>query len=177
MSKELIFVLNNNQKNIKQISMDYVLSKPKEFDNLIELSFGTSQPEGWRSAWVLAELVKKHKDLLQRIVPYSSKIINSISSFKHSGQSREYLKVVQLLDLTEDEMGILLNLCFDWLPDKKVDVAIRVHCMQIIFDFSKKEPDLLQELKLILEQEMEFGTPGFKGRAKKILGKIDKFKK
>lgn len=177
MSKELISVLNTNQKNIKQISMNYVLTNPNEFNNLIKLSFGTSQPEGWRSAWVLAELVKKHKGLLQKIAPYSSKIIDSFTSFKHSGQSREYMKVVQLLDLSEEEMGVLLNLCFDWLIDKNVDVAIRVHCMQIIFDYSRKEPDLGQELRLILEQEMEYGTPGFKGRAKKILGQIDKYKK
>ncbi len=172
MCTTLISILNDSQRNIKKISMDYVLANPAEFDNLIKLSFGTNQPEGWRSAWVLAELVKDYKGLLARIAPYSRKIIDSFTVFKHPGQKREYMKVMQLLNLQEEEMGLLLNLCFDWLLDKEIDVAIRVHCMQIIYEFSLKEPDLQQELKVILEQEMDYGSAGFRGRARKILKKI-----
>lgn len=169
MNKELISVLNNNRKNIKQISMDYVLANPGAINDLIDLSLGNGQPQGWRAAWVLAELVKQDRNLLKLIQPYSTKIIDLFPSFNSPGQIREFLKIVQLLDLTDDEMGLLLDLCYKWLLDKKSDESFKIYSMEIIFEFSKKEPDILPELIAIIEQEMVYAKPGFKCRGKKIL--------
>jgi hypothetical protein len=171
---QLESVLLVNQPNLKQIAIKYLEDNPLEFKLLIEQSFSDKHPINWRSAWVLAELVHKHQTFRDLIKLKASKIVSMLADFPTSGQQREYLKVLQDIELGEEDMGVLLDLCFNWLLDKKVDVAIRVHAMQIIYDYSVKEPDLQPELKAILLEEMEYGTAGFRGRAKKILSKIEK---
>ena len=173
MDKVLKSILINTPREIKQAGLRYMYENPSKIDALIEMSFSDSQPMAWRSAWVLADLVKTDKQVREKVQFLSSKIIQSFSVFNSAGQIREFLKILQLLEVGEKDMGYLLDMCFKWLLDRKVDQSFRVHSMQIIFDYAKKEPDLLPELKAILEQEMEYANPGFKSRGRKILKEIE----
>ena len=172
MYKELSSILINTPREIRQAGVRYIGENPKQIKNLIKMSFSDVQPEAWRAAWVLADLVKNDKEIRRKIQAYSSQIISSFKTFNSPGQVREFLKTIQYLEVNEEDMGILLNICFDWLIDRKADQAWRVYAMQIIYDYSKKEPDLLPELKAIIEQEMEYAKPGFKSRGKRILREI-----
>jgi len=169
MSDELKAILVNTPREIRQAGVLYIKHNPNQLQNLIDMSFSNSQPEGWRAAWVLADLVKKDLQIREQIQPLSSKIVASFKTFNSPGQIREFLKVIQRLDVNEEDMGMLIDLSFSWLLDRKADQSFRVHAMQIIYDYSEKEPDLLPELKAILEQEMEYALPGFKSRGGKIL--------
>ena len=172
MHNELKATLVNTPREIRQAGVLYIKNNPNQLQNLIEMSFSDSQPEAWRATWVLADLVKNDIKIRKKIQPLSSEIIASFKTFNSPGQIREFLKVIQLLELNQEDMGLLIDMSFNWLLDRKADQSFRVHAMQIIFDYSKQEPDLLPELKAILEQEMEFALPGFKSRGRKILKKI-----
>ena len=169
MSSVLRAILINTPRNIRQTGVSYIQKNPQQLTNLIEMSFSNSQPEAWRAAWVLADLVKNNILIREKIQVLSSNIVKRFKDFNSPGQIREFLKVVQYLDVNEEDMGLLIDLCFNWLLDRKADQSFRVYSMQIIFNYSKKEPDLLPELKAIIEQEMEYALPGFKSRGKKIL--------
>jgi len=162
-------ILVNTPNEIRQAGVKYMQENPSKLQDLIDMSFSNLQPEGWRAAWVVADLVKNNRQICKKIEPLSSKIIQSFKTFNSSGQIREYLKVIQFVYVNEEDMGILIDMCFNWLLDRKVDQSFRVHAMQIIYNYSEKEPDLLPELKAILEQEMEYALPGFKSRGRKIL--------
>ena len=172
MYKELSSILINTPRKIRQTGVRYIRENPKQIKNLIKMSFSDVQPEAWRAAWVLSDLVRNDKDIRRKVQPYSSQIISSFNTFNSPGQVREFLKTIQCIEVNEDDMGILLNMCFDWLTDRKADQAWRVYAMQIIYDYSKKEPDLLPELKAIIEQEMEYAKPGLRSRSKRILKQI-----
>jgi hypothetical protein len=43
--------------------------------------------------------------------------------------------------------------------------------LTILSNLSKEHPDILAELKLIIEEQWEHSTPAFRSRAKKILAK------
>jgi len=169
MHDELRAILINTPREIRQVGVFYIKTNPNQLQNLIDMSFSDSQPEGWRAAWILADFVKNDIQIRKKIQPLSSKIVASFKTFNSPGQIREFLKVIQYLDVSGKDMGLLIDMCFDWLLDRKIDQSFRVHAMQIIYDYSKKEPDLQPELKAILEQEMEYALPGFKSRGKKIL--------
>jgi len=169
MSSVLRAILVNTPREIRQAGVLYIKENPSKLNELIEMSFSNSQPEAWRAAWVLADFVKNDIQIRKKLQPLSSKIIKYFKTFNSPGQIREFLKVIQHLDVNEEDMGMLIDMSFNWLLDRKTDQSFRVHGMQIIYDYSKKEPDLLPELKAILEQEMEYALPGFKSRGKKIL--------
>jgi len=167
-------ILLDRTAPIKQVATDFVLKHPEKFNDLKEWSFSDEQPVAWRAAWILGNLLRKNPEFIPDMQSSVSRIIQSFSSFKTPGQIREYLKIIQLLEVDEEQMGYLLQMCFDWLIDRKSDDAFRIYSMQIIFDYAKKVPDLFPELQAIIEQEMEYAKPGFKSRGKKILKFIQK---
>lgn len=165
-------ILLYSDKNIKHKTIAYLNQHPEEIKEIIKMSFGDVQPEGWRSAWVLSELIKKDKSVIKNQNEFIEKIIDKLDKFNSPGQIREFLKVILMFDISEKHMGKLISLSFDWLLQVDADKSFKVHGMQIIYNYSKQEPDLLIELKLILEELVTYESPGVKCRASKILAKI-----
>ncbi len=162
-------VLTENFPNLKERAMNHIKAQPNLFDDLMQAALGEKQPVGWRAAWVAAEIIKKNKDFKTIFETYIDEIIDKLEQFKSGGQKREFLKALLLFKIKEEKLGVLINLCFNWLQNPKVDAAIRVHAMQHIYNLSKKEPDLLVELNAILEDLYENENAGFQSRARKIL--------
>ncbi|MBN2668217.1 MAG: hypothetical protein JXR60_03225 [Bacteroidales bacterium] len=169
-------ILQIEQVGLKQLVIDWIYRHPNEFDALYEISMGDDLRLSWRAAWVISDLVKQNRDFRALIQPHTKAIIRRLKSFKTPGQKREYLKVLQLVEIDQEDWGILIDICFNWLSNRKTDEAIKMHCMQIIFEYGRRfEPDLLSELKLILEENIEFAKAGFKNRGGKLLKKLDGF--
>lgn len=167
-------ILLDRTAPIKAVAYEYVLKYPDQFKHLVEWSFSEEQPVAWRAAWILGHFLRHKPEFIPQMQSSVPRIISAFTNFNSPGQIREYLKIIQLLDVDEEQMGYLLDLCFQWLIDRKSDEAFRIYSMQIIFDYAKKEPDLFPELQAIIEQEMEWAKPGFKSRGKKILKYISK---
>ena len=51
---------------------------------------------------------------------------------------------------------------------------VKVFSMTVLANIAQYEPDLKQELKLLIEEQMESGTAGFKSRGRKILRQLEK---
>ena len=47
--------------------------------------------------------------------------------------------------------------------------------MEILFREAKKEPDLFHEIKILINDQMPLGSPGFKNKGQKILNYIHKY--
>ena len=94
----------------------------------------------------------------------------------HDAVVRNSMRILSSQDVPERLQGYLLEICFDFLMSTKVPVAIKVHAMQVIFNISQNEPDLLNELRMVIEEQMPYGTTGFKSRGRKILKRIGKLR-
>ena len=46
--------------------------------------------------------------------------------------------------------------------------------MTVLYNLCKKEPDLANELRILIEEQMLYGTAGFKSRGKRILKELKK---
>lgn len=79
----------------------------------------------------------------------------------------EFAKTVAAkLNLKETNVLAVLEL----LADVKETVAVRVFCMTVLDNLSKHYPEIKQELRVILQDQLEQGcTAGFRSRASKIL--------
>jgi hypothetical protein len=74
--------------------------------------------------------------------------------------------------LSSPGLGRLVNTCFEWLMTSHTPVAVKVHCMDILYRLSEKEPDIAGELASIIEWRMNEGSPGYKSHSQKILRKL-----
>ncbi len=82
---------------------------------------------------------------------------------------RNTLKILQFVDIPEDLLGITADICFRLLNDGKEPIAVKVFAMTVIFNIVKKYPELNEELKISIEEQMPFASAGFKSRGNKIL--------
>ncbi len=149
----------------------YIGDDQARFDDLMALVFGDDDLVSKRASWVISHCTEQYPHLIQ---PHLETLVNNLGKpGLNDSIVRSTVKVLaELKDIPEDLQGIALQYCFDLLLDPGTAVAIQVHAMQTIFNISRNEPDLLRELKEVIEERMPYGTAGFKARGRRLLGEI-----
>lgn len=91
----------------------------------------------------------------------------------HVAVKRNVLRILQFIEIPEALHGDVMNTCFELLADPKETIAVRAFSMTVLANLSKTYPDIKQELKAIILDELEHEpSAGFKARAKKILATL-----
>ncbi len=141
-------------------------SDQDSFDMLIKLLLGDEYRVTQRAAWLVSHCVDKFPWLIDN---HLSSIIHNLDKPVHVAVKRNTLKILQFVDIPEDLLGITADICFRLLNDGKEPIAVKVFAMTVIFNIVKKYPELNEELKISIEEQMPFASAGFKSRGNKIL--------
>ena len=158
--------LGQSKTQTNQI-VDYVNGIPIRFKELVEVFLNGPYRTTQRAAWPLSICVEKWPYLID---PHLKKILDSLQKPGiHDAVKRNTMRLLQFILIPKRHHGRVGNLCFDYLQDPKVAVAIRVFSMTVLANISVDQPDIKKELKLILEDHLPFGTAAFKSRATKVL--------
>ena len=143
----------------------------ESFDELIKLFLGEEYRVTQRAAWILSHCADEHPWLIEKhIKPMLLNLENPVSD----PVKRNTLRVLRYVEIPEELMGIAADLCFDFLQSGKEPVAIKVHAMDVIFNIVKKFPELKEELILAIEDQMPFGSAGYKSHGGKVLTALNK---
>ena len=145
------------------------------FREIIELLLHDKDPVPARAAWV-AEIVTI--DFPYLIDPYLHDLIEALPRFTHPGSQRNTLKILsrnceKIED--EDDQGYLIDLCFTWIKDQDITVAVKIFSMDIITSFVKVYPELAYELQSVIEDQFNKNSAGFKSRGRKTLKEIGRY--
>lgn len=164
-------ILKEHSKQQTVRLRDYIGDSQELFDELMHVFFTGEYRETQRAAWIVSHCVEMHPDLIQ---PHLEKMIHNLEKPNlHDAIKRNTLRILQLQkSIPEDLQGYALDYAFDYLSSQKENIAIKVFSMQTIFNICKTMPDmpeLLEELKVLIEDQMPYGSAGFKSRGKKIL--------
>ncbi len=82
--------------------------------------------------------------------------------------------MLQFIDIPEELLGLTAELCFNFLNSGQESIAVKANAMTVLFNIVKKYPDLKEELKITIEEQLPFGSTGFKNRGSKILKALKK---
>lgn len=167
-------LLKEHSKSQTQQLAKWVGQDEDRFAELMQLFMLNEYRVPQRAAWVVGHCAAKYPHLINAYFP--EMIANLKKPGIHDAVKRNTIKIFQDMEIPEEHWGALLDICFGYLADPKVAVAIRVFSMTVIWNICKKEPDLMEELKLTIEDHLEYGTAGFKSRGKRILREIGKWK-
>lgn len=126
-----------------------IRSEEKNIDLLLQWSMDTDQPLGWRSVWLLRQVLKKNDPILE---PHIKKVLDLYASFNES-QKREWLKALESQSLDDDEEGILFDHCMNEWKKIQNHPALRASAANIIFKVVKKYPELKEELMHLMSNE------------------------
>ncbi len=141
------------------------------FDTLMKLFFGDDNQVTQRAAWLMSHCVDEFPWLIDK---HLSAIIYNLDKPVHVAVKRNTLKILQFVDLPKDLLGITADICFRLLNDGKEPTAVKVFAMTVIYNIVKKYPELNEELKMSIEEQMPFASAGFKSRGRKTLIALSK---
>ncbi len=142
-----------------------------DFDELMTLFLGDDYRLTQRAAWVVSHCADEHPWLIEKHI---EPMILNLNKQASDAVKRNTLRVLRYVEIPEDFMGIAAEVCFGCLQSGKEPVAIKVHAMDVLFNITKKFPELREELRLSIEDQMPFGSAGFLSRGTKILKLLDK---
>ncbi len=163
--------LADSSRALADLTADMVYDEPELFDILIEVALSGEKQISSRASRIVSICSEKFPELLK---PHTKRIIRELEHLKDEGVIRNFLKIISEVPLrfSHKDKSILVNQCFDYLVSGRYPVAIRVFGMQVLFNLSTDFPEIGQELARVLEEELPDETPGYRSRARKILGKM-----
>ena len=120
-----------------------------------------------RAAWPISYCVRNHPKLVQ---PYYEVFLNLLEQKGlHNAIIRNTVRLLQDVDIPKKYHGKLMSLCFEFIQSNETASAIKAFSLTILQNLSVLYPEILPELRLIIEERWPFETAAFHVRARKIL--------
>jgi hypothetical protein len=135
------------------------------FDQCLQAAFSDEHPTAWRACYLIDHTTEKYPELLE---PHIAKFCERLPSLANSSQKRHFVRMLTRCRIPEEWLGTVVHTCFGWLHSQE-PTAVKVHCMQLIFQAGRREPDLWQELKVTIEAQWDAESKGFRSRGRKLL--------
>lgn len=138
--------------------------------SLMEILLGDDYRLTQRSAWVVRYVGQKHPGLM---APYYPILLEAIDRKTiHDAVKRNALNVFEEVEIPAEYYDTLADHCFRYLEDPQEPIAIRCASMTVLEKICRDIPELKEELRLLLEEQLEFESAGFRSRARRILSRL-----
>lgn len=135
-----------------------------------------SEIERYSILWSLRNLPLKDQNTISN---FSALILATIHFYPENNSIKRCgLAILQDINIPHEIMGELYTSCFNFLNNSSEAIVTKVFSMRICFRIAKIYPELLNELRLIIEENLVlFGrnSPGILSRGNKILAQISLF--
>lgn len=156
----------HSKLNIHKI-VDFVGVDPIRFEQLISVFLSGPYRVTQRAAWPVSRCVERHPQLIKPHLGVVLKFLRKPDI--HDAVKRNIIRLLQFVDIPEKYQGRVLDICFDFLQDKKEPVAIQVFSMTVIFNITGDKPEIRKELITIIEDILPYASAGFRSRANKLM--------
>lgn len=152
---------------------DTILNAIKEdtgrISELMECFFDDNLRLCQRAAWPVGDLGEKYPTLM---IPYLPQMIATLRAPKHDAVIRNTVRTWQNMPIPEDYQGEVFDICFNYILDPKIPIAIRAFSMTVCANICKGVPELAAELILAITEQIEFGSPGIRNRGLRIIKEL-----
>lgn len=165
-------LLADHSKSNTQLILDYIGNNQQRFDHLMNLFLNDEYRVTQRAAWVVGEMARIHYELVK---PHLKPMIMNLKTPGiHDAIKRNTVRVLQEMELPKDLWGETADICFKFLLDKNEAIAVKCFSMTVLLTITQKIPELKDELRIIIEDQMPYGSAGFKSRGNKTLKALQK---
>ena len=149
---------------------EFAASSDDNFEELINCFLSGDIRLAQRAAWSLSWASRKKPAKIQ---PYLVSIVSQLGRADvHDAVIRNSLRILEDVTIPEELHGKVLGSCFDYIQKREAPVAIKAFSLHILYNFTKIYPEIKNELRLIILENIDYETAAFKSRGKKILNRI-----
>ena len=152
--------------NYKDGIVVFLKAHPEYWEEAIELAIANKQPYSWRAAWLLWSCIEKNDT---RIQPRIQSLIDGLKD-KKDGHQRELLKILIVMELSEEQETNLLDYCIRLWKDIQKTPSIRYTAFRFINKIVSKYPELRNEIKYYtVKKYIETLSPGIQKSINKLI--------
>ncbi len=147
---------------------DYLLIHPERERAFHECILSDHTQTATHAAAVMNILAERNEDWFIRQLPF---LLDALDKEPVDALKRNVMRNLQWHLPGEDLQGRVLDISYRYLHSPNEAIAIRVFAMTVIYQLVLPYPELLNELFVVLEAHMPYGSAGFKSRAKLLMSK------
>ena len=160
-------LLKQHSKKQCDAIVKFIGKNPERFAELMKCFFENEYRVSQRAAWPMSYCVEKYPELIK---PYFKKLLTNLNKPDlHDSVPRNTVRLLQHVEIPEKFHGQVMEICFRYISSPTEAVAIKAFSITVLQKLTKKYPEIINEIKLIIEERWDYETIAFKTRAKKLL--------
>ena len=156
----------HSKKNCNRI-VSWIGNDKKKFNQLFNLFLNGEYRVTQRAAWPLSYCAIAHPSFMKK--NFEKLITNLNKPNLHDSIKRNTVRLLQQIEIPEKLEGVVMEICFNYVESPKEAVAIKAFSLTILSKLAKKYPEIIPEIKLLIEEQLTHQRAAFKSRAKQIL--------
>ena len=159
----------HSKANCNRITQ-WVGQSQARFDDLFQLFMDDIELIRQRAAWPLSYAVIAHPVLIHK---HFGKLLKNLDKPKlHTSVKRNTVRLLEQIDIPKKYQGRVMNACFRFITDSAEAAAVKAFSLTTLQNLSRHYPEIIQELKLIIEVRWDQESAAFRSRAKNILKEL-----
>ena len=157
-------ILKEHSKTQCNKIVQWVGDSQKRFEELFHLFLTDEYRVNQRAAWPVSYCVIDHPGFIKNNF---GKLIKNLSKTNlHNSIKRNSIRLLQHVDIPEKYQGEIMDLCFNYVASSSEPLAVKVFSLIVLGKLAKKYPEIIPEIKVIIEEQVPHQSIAFRGRAK-----------
>lgn len=166
-------LINGLQHHLKTSTMEdrqawvkQIVDEGIDIKELANVFLFSSEEYALQFSWLLSDIGNYKPKVLHRILPYlfAKRENTTIKNFQY-----QFVKYWSIAGIPKENEAEAINLLFKWLCDSNTNVSTKAHAMLNLYELSKNYPDIKNELKTSIENQLDKTSISFRKKATKIL--------
>jgi hypothetical protein len=160
-------ILKEHSKAQCSAIVNWVGTLQQRFDELFNLFLNDEYRVVQRAAWPVSYCVQAHPEFIKK--HWNSFVENLQKPNLHNAVKRNSIRLLQDIAIPKKYQGQIMDICFKYVESPTEAVAVKAFSLTVLGNLAKQYPEIIPEIKLLIEEQMPHQTAAFKSRAKAFL--------
>ncbi len=163
-------ILKEHSKSQRDKIVSWVGDSKQRFNELFSLFLNDEYRVTQRAAWPVSYCVEAHPEFIKD--NFWKLLKNLEKPNLHDSIKRNSIRLLQHVSIPKKHQGQVMNVCFEYLESPTEAVAIKAFSLTVLGSLAKQYPEIIPEVKLLIEDQLPHQTAAFKSRAKVFLKSV-----
>jgi hypothetical protein len=165
-------ILKEHSKAQCTIIVNWVGASQQRFNELFNLLLNDEYRVVQRAAWPVSNCAIAHPNFITK--HWAALIKNLQKPNLHNAVKRNSIRLLQNISIPKKYQGQIMDICFNYVESPTEAVAVKAFSLTVLSNLAQQYPEIIPEIKLLIEEQLERQTAAFKSRAKMFLKEVEK---
>jgi len=160
-------ILKEHSKEQCNKIVQWVGNNEERFNELFHLFITGEYRVAQRAAWPLSNSAIAHPEFMKG--NFGKLLSNLKKANLHDSIKRNTVRLLDAIEIPVKYEGRIMEICFTYLESPGEAVAVKAFSIGILGKLAKKYPEIIPEIKLMIEEQLPHQSAAFKSRSKAFM--------